>query len=85
MARLLRECEPTGSVVQVLPRNTCPLIKSSFGFKLGRLCPYLQTSHLVVGEITCDGKKRMYQLLAEHQPAYVMEVPNRRGGRGWAL
>jgi benzoyl-CoA reductase/2-hydroxyglutaryl-CoA dehydratase subunit BcrC/BadD/HgdB len=42
----------------VLPRNTCALIKSSFGFKLGRVCPYVQASHLIVGETTCDGKRK---------------------------
>lgn len=70
---------------EVLPRNTCALIKSSFGFKLGRLCPYVQVSHLIVGETTCDGKKKMFELLAEHQPVYVMEVPNKRGPAGRAL
>ena len=48
---------------EVLPRNTCALIKSSFGFKLGRLCPYVQASHLIVGETTCDGKKKMFEIL----------------------
>ena len=70
---------------EVLPRNTCALIKSSYGFKLGRLCPYVQASHLIVGETTCDGKKKMFELLAEQQPVYVMEVPNKRGTAGRAL
>jgi len=63
---------------QVLPHNTCDLIKSSFGFKLGRTCPYIQASHLVVGETTCDGKKKMFEILSEYQPVYVMEVPNKK-------
>ncbi|MGD1117979.1 MAG: double-cubane-cluster-containing anaerobic reductase [Dehalococcoidales bacterium] len=62
----------------VLPRNTCALIKSSFGFKLGRVCPYVQASHLIVGETTCDGKKKMFEILNEYQPVYVMEVPNKK-------
>lgn len=70
---------------EVLPRNTCALIKSSYGFKLGRLCPYVQVSHLIVGETTCDGKKKMFELLAEQQPVYVMEVPNKRGPAARAL
>jgi benzoyl-CoA reductase/2-hydroxyglutaryl-CoA dehydratase subunit BcrC/BadD/HgdB len=70
---------------EVLPRNTCALIKSSFGFKLGRTCPYVQVSHLIVGETTCDGKKKMFELMAEHHPVYVMEVPNKRGPAGRAL
>ncbi|MFC2051665.1 double-cubane-cluster-containing anaerobic reductase [Chloroflexota bacterium] len=63
---------------EVLPRNTCALIKSSFGFKLGRVCPYVQTSHLIVGETTCDGKKKMFEILNQHQPVYVMEVPHKK-------
>jgi benzoyl-CoA reductase/2-hydroxyglutaryl-CoA dehydratase subunit BcrC/BadD/HgdB len=62
----------------VLPQNTCALIKSSFGFSLGQLCPYLRASHLVVGETTCDGKKKMFEILAEHQPVHVMEVPSKK-------
>jgi benzoyl-CoA reductase/2-hydroxyglutaryl-CoA dehydratase subunit BcrC/BadD/HgdB len=62
----------------VLPRNTCALIKSSFGFKLGRICPYVQVSHLIVGETTCDGKKKMFEILNQYQPVYVMEVPNKK-------
>jgi benzoyl-CoA reductase/2-hydroxyglutaryl-CoA dehydratase subunit BcrC/BadD/HgdB len=70
---------------EVLPRNTCALIKSSFGFKLGRTCPYVQTSDLIVGETTCDGKKKMFELLAEIHPVYVMEVPHRKTPQGRAL
>ncbi|MFC1963644.1 double-cubane-cluster-containing anaerobic reductase [Chloroflexota bacterium] len=65
-------------VDSLLPRNTCALIKSSFGFKLGRVCPYVQTSHLIVGETTCDGKKKMFEILNQYQPVYVMEVPNKK-------
>ncbi len=63
---------------EVLPRNSCPLIKSSFGFKVGRTCPYLQASDVLIGETTCDGKKKMYEILAEYQPTYVMEVPQKK-------
>jgi len=62
----------------VLPRNTCALIKSSFGFKLGRICPYVQVSDLIVGETTCDGKKKMFEILGLHHQVYVMEVPNKK-------
>jgi benzoyl-CoA reductase/2-hydroxyglutaryl-CoA dehydratase subunit BcrC/BadD/HgdB len=61
----------------VLPRNLCPLIKSFYGFKLNRTCPYFQSSDLVVGETTCDGKKKVYELLNELIPTYVIEVPHK--------
>lgn len=50
-----------------LPRNLCPLIKSSYGFGKTDKCPYFYFSDLVVGETTCDGKKKMYEYMAEFQ------------------
>ena len=58
-----------------LPRNTCPLIKSFFGFRLAGLCPFTNSCDLVIGETTCDGKKKAYELFGEFTPTYVMEVP----------
>ena len=73
-------CSMSGETIpeaeQDLPRNLCPLIKSSYGFAKTDKCPYFYFSDLVVGETTCDGKKKMYQILAEHKPVYVMELPN---------
>lgn len=59
-----------------LPRNLCPLIKSSYGFAKTDKCPYFYFSDLIVGETTCDGKKKMYEYLGEFKPVYVMELPN---------
>ncbi|MGA7562481.1 MAG: double-cubane-cluster-containing anaerobic reductase [Desulfobaccales bacterium] len=60
---------------KVLPRNTCALIKSFVGFKLSRLCPFIESCDLVVGETTCDGKKKAYEIFEEYTPVYVMEIP----------
>lgn len=46
-----------------LPRNTCALIKAFMGFKLAGLCPYIEAADLVVGETTCDGKKKAYEYI----------------------
>ncbi|MBQ7585707.1 MAG: 2-hydroxyacyl-CoA dehydratase [Desulfovibrionaceae bacterium] len=59
----------------VLPRTVCPLIKSSFGFALLDSCPYLAASDLVVAETTCDGKKKMYELLGNYKPVFLMQLP----------
>ncbi len=69
----------TETVESVLPRNTCALIKSSFGFKAGRICPYIECCDLVIGETTCDGKKKYYEILDLYHPTYVMELPQRKG------
>ncbi|MDP2182077.1 MAG: double-cubane-cluster-containing anaerobic reductase [Actinomycetota bacterium] len=62
-------------VERILPRNTCSLIKSFMGFKIGRVCPYIESADLVIGETTCDGKKKAYELLGEMAPVHVMELP----------
>lgn len=61
---------------KILPRNLCPLIKSSYGFAITDKCPYMYFSDLVVGETTCDGKKKMYELLGDIKNVHVMQLPN---------
>jgi len=60
---------------KVLPRSICPLIKSFMGFKLARVCPYFESCDMVVGETTCDGKKKAFEILNDYVPVHVMEVP----------
>jgi benzoyl-CoA reductase/2-hydroxyglutaryl-CoA dehydratase subunit BcrC/BadD/HgdB len=62
---------------QFLPTNLCPLIKSTFGFSLERANPFLEMADLVVAETTCDGKKKMFELLADSRPMYVLELPQK--------
>ena len=64
----------------VLPRSLCPLIKSSFGFALQDSCPYLAASDIVVGDTTCDGKKKMYELLAAYKPLILLQLPQIQDG-----
>lgn len=58
-----------------LPKNLCPLIKSSYGFAVSDKCPYTYFSDIIVGETTCDGKKKMYELLNDMRPTYVLHLP----------
>lgn len=60
-----------------LPANLCPLIKSTYGYHLTRTNPFLELCDLVVAETTCDGKKKMYELMAESRPLHVMHLPQR--------
>ena len=76
----------TEEVEKYLPRNTCALIKSSLGFKLGRVCPYLESVDMVVGENTCDGKKKAYETLGELTgKVHVMDMPQMKTDGGRAL
>ncbi|MEI6148904.1 MAG: double-cubane-cluster-containing anaerobic reductase [bacterium] len=59
---------------ETLPANLCPLIKSTFGYSVTRQNPFLEMAELVIAETTCDGKKKMYELLAETRPMHVLEL-----------
>jgi len=62
---------------QHLPANLCPLIKSTFGYHVQGSNPFLEWADLVVAETTCDGKKKMFELMGETKPMYVLELPQK--------
>lgn len=73
------------SAEEILPRNICPLIKSSFGFKKDKACPYIEASDVIIGETTCDGKKKMFEHLAEMTKLHIMQLPHFRDDRSAKL
>ncbi|MEW6426673.1 MAG: double-cubane-cluster-containing anaerobic reductase [Thermodesulfobacteriota bacterium] len=66
---------------KILPRNICPMVKSAFGFKAGRICPYFQAVDFVYGETTCDAKKKTWEILDRLVPTHVMEIPQMKRER----
>ena len=62
---------------QHLPANLCPLIKSTFGYHVTGKNPFLNWAELVVAETTCDGKKKMFEVLGAARPMYVLELPQK--------
>ena len=68
-----------------LPKNLCPLIKSSYGFGKSQKCPFFYFSDVVIGETTCDGKKKMYEHMSEFKDVFVMDLPNRQSENGFKL
>ncbi len=60
-----------------LPANLCPLIKSTYGYHIQKANPFLEMADLIVAETTCDGKKKMYELMAQTRPMYVLELPQK--------
>jgi benzoyl-CoA reductase/2-hydroxyglutaryl-CoA dehydratase subunit BcrC/BadD/HgdB len=58
-----------------LPRNMCPLIKAAVGAKVSNTCPYFNSVDMIVGETTCDGKKKAWEILDEYVPVHVMDLP----------
>ncbi len=77
----------TEEVEKILPRNSCALIKSFVGFKLGRVCPYIEVADMIVGENTCDGKKKAYEVFGEYldDKLYVMDMPQMKTINGREL
>ena len=70
--------EPIAAAQEHLPSNLCPLIKASYGFALTDTCPYFYFSDFIVGETTCDGKKKMFELMNDIKDTYVMQLPSSR-------
>lgn len=60
---------------KVLPTSTCPLIKASVGARLDKTCPFFRIADMYVGETTCDGKKKAWEILSEDVPMHVMDIP----------
>ncbi len=72
--------EPIADGEKYLPRNFCPLIKSSYGFAITEKCAFFNNSEFIIGETTCDGKKKMFELMETFKPTVVLEVPQSAKG-----
>lgn len=60
---------------KVLPAGTCSLIKASVGARLDKTCPFFRIADMYVGETTCDGKKKAWEILGEDVEMHVMDLP----------
>jgi len=69
----------------VMPRNLCPLIKAFMGAKVGGTCPYFNSCDIVIGETTCDGKKKAWEILDEYVPVHVMDLPQMKRAKDYKM
>jgi benzoyl-CoA reductase/2-hydroxyglutaryl-CoA dehydratase subunit BcrC/BadD/HgdB len=60
-----------------LPAGLCPLIKSTYGYYVQKSNPFLEMADVLVAETTCDGKKKMFELMSGGKPSYVLELPQK--------
>ncbi len=65
---------PVDYADKMFPRDICPLIRSTFGMVFSNTCPYRKLKDGVVGETTCDAKKKAWDLLGFE----VMELPQKK-------
>lgn len=72
------DADMIGPAEEHLPANLCPLIKSTYGYHLTGENPFLEMASMLVAETTCDGKKKMYELLAGRREMYVLELPQKQ-------
>ena len=67
--------KPISAAERDLPRNLCPLIKTSYGHAITDTCPFFYFSDFIIGETTCDGKQKMFEFLNDIKPTHVMHLP----------
>lgn len=60
---------------EILAKDICPLIKSSFGLKLVEF-PYFSLCDLVILPTSCDGKKKSGEILSNWLPVWILELPD---------
>jgi benzoyl-CoA reductase/2-hydroxyglutaryl-CoA dehydratase subunit BcrC/BadD/HgdB len=69
--------EMIGPAENDLPANLCPLIKSTYGYHSEKANPFLEMADLIVAETTCDGKKKLYELMARTREMMILELPQK--------
>lgn len=68
---------PIEAAEEVLPVDQCPMVKATYGRAINNTCPIFPLADCIVGETTCDGRKKMYELLSREKPMHVMELPQK--------
>ena len=68
---------PIEAAEQVLPADQCPMVKATYGRAVNNSCPIFPLADCIVSETTCDGRKKMYELLSRYKPMHVMDLPQK--------
>jgi benzoyl-CoA reductase/2-hydroxyglutaryl-CoA dehydratase subunit BcrC/BadD/HgdB len=69
--------DPIARAEQILSPDQCPKVKATFGRAISGTCPLFPLADCLIAETTCDGRKKMYELLARQVPMYVMDLPQK--------
>jgi len=72
--------QPMAAAERHLPRALCPIVKSSYGHALEGTCPYFFMADLLLADATCDGKKKMFELMARIKPLHLLNLPQTAEG-----
>ena len=69
--------EPIAKAEEILSADQCPKVKATFGRAVSGTCPLFPLADCIVSETTCDGRKKMYELLGRYSPLLVMDLPQK--------
>ena len=68
---------PIAKAEEVLSVDQCPKVKATYGRAISGSCPLFHLADCIMSETTCDGRKKMYELLEREIPMYVMDLPQK--------
>ncbi|MEJ2407179.1 MAG: 2-hydroxyacyl-CoA dehydratase, partial [Candidatus Thiodiazotropha sp.] len=68
---------PIAKAEEILSADQCPKVKATFGRAVSGTCPLFPLADCILAETTCDGRKKMYELLERHKPMCVMDLPQK--------
>jgi benzoyl-CoA reductase/2-hydroxyglutaryl-CoA dehydratase subunit BcrC/BadD/HgdB len=69
--------EPIAKAEEILSPDQCPKVKATYGRAISGTCPLFPLADCLIAETTCDGRKKMYELMAREVPMYVMDLPQK--------
>ena len=69
--------EPIAKAEEILSVDQCPKVKATYGRAISGTCPIFPLADCILAETTCDGRKKMYELLARKTPMLVMDLPQK--------
>jgi len=62
----------------ILPRDCCPLVKSSIGILKKKILPFMDRLSLLIIPTTCDWKMKMSEVLDEEIPIWILNLPHQK-------
>ena len=69
--------DPIAKAEEILSPDMCPKVKATFGRAISGTCPLFPLADCIIAETTCDGRKKMYELLCREVAMYVMDLPQK--------
>lgn len=69
--------DPIAKAEEILSPDQCPKVKATFGRAISGTCPLFPLADCIIAETTCDGRKKMYELLEREVPLHVMDLPQK--------